>query len=184
MSDEVEIAVRVLERRWRTQLPAATATARRAARAALALGMPTWLRRAARRHAVELNLVLAADATVRDLNREFRKLDKPTNVLSFGAGAAAPRAGAGAPILLGDVVLARETVAAEAAAQGKSMADHTRHLVVHGVLHLLGFDHVRAADARRMEAVEISVLSKMGVTNPYRSPPRRAARTRARKSRP
>jgi probable rRNA maturation factor len=71
------------------------------------------------------------------------------------------------PLLLGDVVLAYETVAAEAGSQAKPIADHLRHLVVHGVLHLLGFDHVEGAEAERMEALETRILAGLGVSDPY-----------------
>jgi len=74
----------------------------------------------------------------------------------------------GAPLLLGDVVLALETVRREAAEQNKPLADHLRHLVVHGVLHLLGYDHADAAGAAAMEAREIAILAELGVPNPYR----------------
>ncbi|HEX7970330.1 MAG TPA: rRNA maturation RNase YbeY, partial [Stellaceae bacterium] len=103
---------------------------------------------------------------VRALNRQWRGKDVPTNVLSFPALGATPPPGA--PRLLGDVVLAFETVAAEAAAQDKPLADHLRHLVIHGVLHLLGFDHESDADAQRMEASEIAILAGLGVPDPYR----------------
>ncbi|MGH6931022.1 MAG: rRNA maturation RNase YbeY [Dongiaceae bacterium] len=167
MVAEVEIAVRILEPRWKLDVPAAVATARRAASAALAASMPAKLRQAARRRTIELNLVLADDRTVRRLNREFRNVDKPTNVLSFGDPAQWRVRGPATPIVLGDVILARETVTAEAVAQGKPMKDHARHLIVHGVLHLLGHDHLRRSAARKMEAIEIGVLAQLGVANPY-----------------
>ncbi len=102
---------------------------------------------------------------VRTLNRDHRGKDKPTNVLSFPIG----NAGGvdAAPTMLGDVVLACETVMAEAAAQGKSVADHLRHLVVHGVLHLTGHDHEDDAEAERMERLETRVLADLGVGDPY-----------------
>ena len=115
--------------------------------------------------------MLGDDALLRRLNRQWRHKDKPTNVLSFPARDATSRAAAppaGAPLPLGDVILAFGTVAGEAAAQGKTLADHLAHLVVHGVLHLLGFDHAEGAAAARMEALETTVLAGMGVADPYR----------------
>jgi probable rRNA maturation factor len=147
--------------RWRRELPGAARLSAAAARAAVA-GAGKALTAPA-----ELSIVLGDDALLRRLNRLWRGQDKPTNVLSFPAERGTPRA-AGAPLLLGDVVLAFETVAREANAQGKHLADHLRHLVVHGVLHLLGYDHARAAEARRMEALERAVLCRLGVADPYR----------------
>jgi len=88
-------------------------------------------------------------------------------VLSFANLDDASPAPSGAPALLGDIVLAYETTAAEAAAQGKPLADHFSHLVVHGMLHLLGFDHTSAALAEEMEGLEIRVLKGLGVADPY-----------------
>ena len=111
-----------------------------------------------------LCIVLADDSLQRRLNREFRGRDKSTNVLSFD----------GAPGALGDVVLALETIAAEAEAQGKTLAAHVTHLVVHGVLHLMGHDHERPGQARRMERLEIEILARLGIADPYRLPARRS----------
>ncbi len=110
--------------------------------------------------------MLADNRLSRRLNRTWRGKDKPTNVLSFPAadGEARPK---DAPRLLGDVVLAGGVVAAEAEAQGKRLSAHLAHLVVHGVLHLLGHDHERDRDAKRMEALEIRILRTLGVANPY-----------------
>src|SRR5262245_13444972 len=152
--DLPEIALRIADRAWRHDLPSAVMRARRAARAALAATLPTELRG----KAAVLTVLLTDDAHMRGLNREYRGFDKPTNVLSFGGPENWQPVAAGTPITLGDVILARETVAAEAGAQGKTMADHASHLIVHGVLHLMGHDHERAADAARMEALEIAVL--------------------------
>ncbi|HEX9490829.1 MAG TPA: rRNA maturation RNase YbeY [Stellaceae bacterium] len=145
--------------RWRERLPDVDRLCGEAARAALA-GAGTALGPA------ELSIVLGDDALVQALNRQWRGHDKPTNVLSFAA--LPPTLPPGAPRLLGDVVLAFETLAAEAAAQGKPLAHHLRHLVVHGVLHLLGFDHAAAGEAERMEALEVAVLAGLGVPDPYR----------------
>ena len=114
---------------------------------------------------VELGVVLTGDATLRQLNSRYRGEDKATNVLSFalddvdGPAEAKP--------LLGDVYVALETVRREATAQEKSVSDHLSHLVVHGVLHLLGYDHRFDADARRMESLETGVLHAMGIADPY-----------------
>lgn len=119
--------------------------------------------------AAELSIVLADDALVQSLNRQWRGRDAPTNVLAFAAQeGGTPDPASPLPVLLGDVVLACETVTREAAAQGKPLADHLRHLVVHGVLHLLGYDHVADADAQRMEALETRVLAGLGIPDPYR----------------
>jgi probable rRNA maturation factor len=114
-----------------------------------------------------VDITLTDDRAQQSLNRTWRGNDSPTNVLAFPAADPTTRLPAGAPLLLGDVVLAFETVRREAAEQHKPLANHLRHLVVHGVLHLLGHDHVRLADAAAMEAEEIAVLAELGVPNPY-----------------
>ena len=109
-------------------------------------------------------IYLANDAIVRRLNREFRGKNRPTNVLSFPAG---PTPTANIPAPLGDIVLAYGTVAREASQQGKRFLHHVLHLVVHGVLHLLGYDHEKARDAARMEALEVRILASLGIADPY-----------------
>lgn len=113
-----------------------------------------------------VTVALTDDEEMRALNRQFRGADKPTNVLSFPEPADASRDVADARFL-GDVILARETVTREAEAQGKTFADHASHLVVHGVLHLLGYTHDADADAARMEAMEIAALARLGLPDPY-----------------
>ena len=108
-----------------------------------------------------VSVVLSSDSHVAALNERFRGKAKPTNVLSFPAGAGAPEGH------LGDIVIARETVEREAHEQGVPVVHHVQHLVIHGILHLLGYDHTTAADAERMEALEIEILSELGVANPY-----------------
>jgi len=108
----------------------------------------------------EVVVLLTDDATVRDLNARFRDKDRPTNVLSFPAPETArPH--------LGDLVLALGVCVAEAAEQGKTVGDHLSHLVVHGVLHLLGHDHEDEIEAEAMEARERVVLATLGVADPY-----------------
>lgn len=114
----------------------------------------------------EVSLVLADDALARTLNRDYRGRDRPTNVLAF-AGEVESGPAAGAPALLGDVVVAFETASGEAAAEGRGLADHLSHLVVHGILHLLGHDHQTVAGAARMERLEVRALSRLGIADPY-----------------
>lgn len=111
-------------------------------------------------------VALSDDANVRALNASYRGLDKPTNVLSFPAGSG-PREGV---IPLGDIVLAVETIAREADDQGIAPVQHLQHLVVHGLLHLLGFDHETEDEAAEMEALEVEVLASLGIPNPYTEP--------------
>ncbi len=112
----------------------------------------------------DLSVILADDATVRRLNRRWRRIDKPTNVLSFPQPAAHQAA---ARKLLGDVVLAGGVVGREAREQDKPLADHACHLIVHGVLHLLGHDHRGAAEAEEMQRLEIRALAALGIADPY-----------------
>lgn len=124
----------------------------------------------------EIAVLLCADRDVKALNRDYRGKDKPTNVLSFpqlkmkGLRASAldvfPLR---QHIPLGDVVLAHETIRREAREQGKSLEEHVIHLVVHGTLHLLGYDHMNAKDAKNMESLECDILASLGYPDPYRS---------------
>lgn len=117
---------------------------------------------------LEVSLVFTDDAELRGLNRDYRHKDSATNVLSFpNMDDAGPAAAAGLPRLLGDVVLARETVVREAQAQGKRLSDHTLHLLVHGTLHLLGYDHLEPGEAEEMEALERKILAGLGIADPY-----------------
>ncbi len=111
----------------------------------------------------ELSILLSNDGKQKELNRKWRGQDKATNVLSFAQiEPFAPVAG-----LLGDIVLAHETVSGEALAQQKSFCDHLSHLVVHGFLHILGYDHQTDTEASQMESLETRVLAHLGIANPY-----------------
>ncbi|MEQ8605102.1 MAG: rRNA maturation RNase YbeY [Marivibrio sp.] len=113
----------------------------------------------------QVAVLLADDAALRRLNREYRGQDAPTNVLSFPNDDEPPD---GEPLFLGDMALAWETLAREAAAMGKSDRDHATHLVVHGMLHLMGMDHEDDDEAAEMEALEIEILARrFGIENPY-----------------
>ncbi|WP_086619644.1 rRNA maturation RNase YbeY [Erythrobacter tepidarius] len=118
-----------------------------------------------------VSLLFTSDAEVHALNREWRGRDKPTNVLSFPMLERTELAGLGAdgpPVMLGDIALAHETCAREAAGKGISLADHATHLIVHGLLHLAGHDHVNCeAEAEAMEALETAILAKLGIADPY-----------------
>ncbi|HEX3520517.1 MAG TPA: rRNA maturation RNase YbeY [Stellaceae bacterium] len=151
---------------WTRLCPAAESLARSAADLALARGTTdlglAW------QGTVELGITLADATDQRRLNRDYRGQDAPTNVLAFPGWEAGTRLPPGAPVLLGDVVLDLETVAQEAAEQEKPLADHLVHLTVHGVLHLLGYDHLTHAQAATMESLERSILAELGVPDPYR----------------
>lgn len=139
-------------------LPQAEVLATRAALAAItSSGVPVM-------DGAELSILLADDATLRDLNRTWRAKDKPTNVLSWPA--ADPEDLATSPHC-GDVALSFETLVREAKEEGKSVQDHFSHLVVHGVLHLMGYDHETDEEAKEMESLEVSILAAMGVADPY-----------------
>jgi len=144
---------------WVSICPEAEMLAERAARAALAAAHVDG--------PAVIAVILTDDAEQRRLNRDYRGKDASTNVLSFSMGDPVPGGGA---VMLGDVVLAFETVAREADEQNKPLADHLRHLVVHGVLHLLGFDHENDMEAEIMERREREILAGLGVPDPYRDP--------------
>ncbi len=154
MTAGLEVDVSISCPTWTATLPGAQDLCRGAARAAFQAAAPdvAW---------AEASLMLADDAMVRDLNRAYRGRDEPTNVLAFPGldDGGAP----GAPTMLGDVVVAYETTAAEAARSRTALADHLSHLVVHGILHLLGHDHETDADAERMEGLECRALASLGV---------------------
>lgn len=113
--------------------------------------------------AAEISIVLTNDAEQQELNREWRGKDSPTNVLSF------PQIEPFDPVvgILGDIILARETLEREAVEQGVTFNDHFTHLVVHGFLHILGFDHIEDDDAEEMEGLETRILAGLGISDPY-----------------
>jgi probable rRNA maturation factor len=142
--------------------------ARKAATAAIAQSDYPELATAER--AVEISVTLTGDEEVRALNAQWRGKDKPTNVLSFPMSDKRDltRANvAGPELLLGDIILARGVCAAEAADKGVTVEQHASHLIVHGTLHLLGYDHHDDGDAEDMEAREVRALASLGISNPY-----------------
>lgn len=148
---ELDIVVRIECPAWRSAWPRLSSEARRFL-AATAL-RPEF-------HPPphgEIAIVFADDERLRALNAQFRGKDRPTNVLSF-PDAAAP---------LGGIALAYETLQAEASAQRKQFVNHAKHMILHGFLHLLDYDHQTKRQARLMERLEIAILSDMGIPNPY-----------------
>jgi probable rRNA maturation factor len=160
----LSIAISIEDSGWARLAPDAARVLRRAARDALAQARADGWKGSRIGH--EISFVLTDDKRMRTLNRAYRGKDKPTNVLSFAA-LDASRPKPGMPWLLGDVVLASGVIAREAKAQRKSIRHHLSHLAIHGVLHLLGYDHERDRDAEAMEALEIAALAAMGIANPY-----------------
>lgn len=134
------------------------ALARKAAEAALAVSEEAG-------QAFEVSVMLTDDARIRELNRTFRGKDKPTNVLSFPAP---EQPGVAGPRHLGDIALAYETLMREAEGESKDLAHHFAHLIVHGILHLLGYDHETEEEADIMEALEVKALATLGIADPYR----------------
>jgi len=162
-AETVDLLIRIDHPGWNAVTADPESVVREAVAAALANFEP---------EPVELSVVLAGDTAVRALNRDHRGKDSPTNVLSFPPAFAPPSG----PRPLGDVILALETVRREAAEQGKPAVDHLRHLVVHGVLHLSGYDHGTEAEAEEMEELERLILAGLGVADPYAEPPAPAGR--------
>lgn len=116
----------------------------------------------------ELTITLTDDAQIKILNRDYRDKDKPTNVLSFPMFERMddiPKNAGSVP--LGDIMIAFETIKRESIEQDKTLSDHFTHMLIHGFLHLLGYDHIHDNDAKTMESLEIKILKKLGVANPY-----------------
>ena len=155
-----QIDVTVALETWSTAIADVVDVCQRAAAAALAQN-----NRAAAD--IEISVLLCDDDTVSRLNSEYRGRAEPTNVLSFPTGCA----DAGPETHLGDVAIAFETVVAEAASSHLAIVDHLTHLVVHGVLHLLGYDHQSTREAEKMEALEVEILDRLGVADPYAADP-------------
>jgi len=146
------VAIIVEEPRWHTAMPGLRVPLRRAVKLAL--------KGAGAVAQGSLTILLSDDAALKRLNADFRGKDKPTNVLSFPAAANPENH-------LGDIAIAYGVTAGEAREAKKRFSDHATHLAVHGVLHLLGYDHETAAEANVMESLEVAVLSELGIADPY-----------------
>lgn len=166
-----EVVVIVRAKSWRRAVPGAVARCRRAAMSALAAAGRA--RKACGRHKLEIAIVLASDAFVAKLNHDYRGKRGPTNVLSFPSGMT-ETVSRGEAVPLGDIVIAFETARREAKAAEKPLSHHLAHLVVHGTLHLLGYDHEKEREAVHMEGLETEILRAIGIADPYR--PQRAAK--------
>lgn len=172
----IKIALTIGGGTWTAALPKAAVLARRAVRVTLAHAAP-------RLGEAEVSLLLADDKDLAALNRDFRGQKGPTNVLSFpGDGAEALAAALDGKVakeayFLGDIAIGLGVLRREAKAEGKTLAAHFTHLVVHGMLHLLGYDHHDALEAARMENLEIAILGRLGCADPYGA----AARPRTRR---
>ena len=150
-----QIDVIVRSAHWRKRATAKTIVKKAVLAAAEAVSTPP----------AELAIVLSDDSTIRTLNRDWRGKNAPTNVLSFPAAAVGK--GRSASPYIGDVIIAYQTVAREAAAEGKPFNHHLAHLAVHGFLHLLGYDHENDRDAQTMERLEREILTRMAIPDPY-----------------
>jgi probable rRNA maturation factor len=153
---QIEIAIRVEAGDWGDRRKLAR-VAKKAVSATIASGLRTV-------PGSELSLLFTDDASIRILNAAWRRIDKPTNVLSFPG---TPPKGAVYGPLLGDIVLAQETVAREAAEQHLTFDHHLTHLIVHGLLHLFGHDHIDEGEAEMMESLETAILGGLGIEDPY-----------------
>lgn len=160
----LKVALRIDAAAWKNELPDVRKLVKTAASAAWLAGNTGDFRLPVR--SAEVSVLLADDVAIHALNKTYRGIDRPTNVLSFAAldDADEPIVD---PLLLGDIVVAFETTKREAEEQKISMADHLFHLIVHGVLHLIGYDHMTDADAAEMEELEIEILARNGMENPY-----------------
>ncbi len=170
LTRRITVDVNIPEGRWLDLLPwletLAVEAAREACLAGGASAIPTDVM-------AEISITFADDNFIEELNARHRGIEGPTNVLSFPAASPVdfsvnPADGPRPELLLGDLVLGFETVAKEAESQGKRPGDHVAHLVVHGVLHLLGFDHEQDDEASRMERLETSIMENLGIDDPYR----------------
>ena len=164
-AQDMEVDISISHDAWLKDLPDSAEVCREAAEAAFGAGAGESLDAT-----TEVSIVLTDNPAIQELNRDYRGKNQPTNVLSFASldGVAAEHSMApDAPLLLGDIVVAYETAISEAAAECISLRDHLSHLIVHGMLHLLRYDHERDAEAKRMESLETQVLAGLGVADPH-----------------
>ena len=157
---EVEVAIAIKSPKWRSRALDAEALCHQAVSGVLAVVDPLDV-------PMEVSVVLADDELLQRLNQESRGVDRPTNVLAFPCDSLGESVPAGAPRMLGDVVISWDMVSREASQRGAPFADHLRHLVVHGTLHLFDHRHDSETEAEVMEELETSILAEMGIPDPY-----------------
>lgn len=157
---DFEIDITLQDERWRADLPDIEAWTQKLLSSILSKQIPQASH-------VEVSIVLSDDDFVQDLNKTYRHQDKPTNVLSFPQTSEDMLDITQPFISLGDIIIAYETIKKEAEDQGKTFADHYSHMLVHGGLHLLHYDHQTDAQAQEMESLEIKILDDFGIKNPY-----------------
>ena len=165
---EVTIDISVQDPEWERIVPGVEKFVTRALRTVMGMAILPHL---AQDRELEISVILANDDLSHVLNRDYRGKDKPTNVLTFATLDDEDEPVTDGPLALGDVFLARETLQRESMEQHKTLEDHFAHLCVHGALHLLGYDHIEEDDATMMESLEIRILEKLGIQNPYFDPP-------------
>jgi probable rRNA maturation factor len=162
MAERLHTDISVSHAGWATALGDVEGVCHRAALAAFGACAEPELKQA------EVSILLSDDEKLQALNKQYRGIDKPTNVLSFASlGENETTPFDAMPQLLGDIVIAYETTLGEAEQENKKLANHLSHLVIHGILHLLGHDHETHAQAELMEALETSALGGLGIPDPY-----------------
>ncbi|MCQ2965134.1 MAG: rRNA maturation RNase YbeY [Alphaproteobacteria bacterium] len=160
----IKVAIKVREKKWQTDIEKVRSIVRKAASQAWKLGNVGELEIPV--DDVEISVLLTDNEEVHVLNRDYRGVDKTTNVLSF-ASLDDEFEIIDSPLLLGDIIVAYGKTKEEAVEENISLQDHLFHLIVHGVLHLIGYDHIEDAEAEEMENKEIEILNKNGISNPY-----------------
>ncbi|MEQ1704976.1 MAG: rRNA maturation RNase YbeY [Rickettsiales bacterium] len=165
MKTNLDISFHVHNDLWKTRLRPYTKTVRMVLEEVFS-EIDSSLRWHDKKSVFEIAVVLADDAFVKELNSQYRGKNKPTNVLSFPASSPATD-DRQLTTDLGDIVLALETIENEAREQEKTFRNHAFHLLIHGFLHLLGYDHIHGKQAEIMEKLEIKILKKLGISNPY-----------------
>ena len=164
--NKLHIDIEIGFSKWPSQIKKLKTLVRAAATMAFTAGIKhnSWL--TGNDSQIELSILMSDDKNIQALNHQWREQDKPTNVLAF-ANFDKPPNECEDIILLGDIIIAYQTCLKEAVIQEKSLESHLQHLIIHGTLHLLGYDHMIAAEQEAMEALEIDIMKMLGLPNPY-----------------